>query len=188
MIRITGGEFRNRRLETPKGMDIRPTREVMRLALFNMFYNRILRCSVLEIFAGTGAVGFEALSRGAGEVTFVDNANQSINLLKTSAAKLDVEAKIHLIRRDWKPALRELGAMGRKFDLIFADPPWKSDLELPVLELVIETGILAEHGWLAVESPGGRKTAFPADLLPIRVDRDYGISRLTVFTREQEEG
>ena len=188
MIRITGGDFRNRRLDTPKNWDIRPTREVMRLALFNMYYNRILRASVLEIFAGTGAVGFDALSRKAAEVTFVDNANQSIQLLKSSAAKLEVEERIHLIRRDWKPALRELGALGRKFDLIFADPPWKSDLERAVLELVVETGILAENGWLAIESPGGRATAFPADLLPVRVDRDYGISRLTVFTTEQDEG
>lgn len=185
MLRLTGGEYRNRRLETPKGLEIRPTREVMRLALFNMLYNRIVKARVLELFAGCGAVGFEALSRGATEVTFVDNSNVSITLIRRTAQTLECSNRVRTDRRDWHAAVRELGKSGATFDFIFADPPWKDDRELAILQDVLDAGLLAPHGWLAIESPVARKTVFPTDRLPIRTDRNYGISRLTVFSEEE---
>ncbi|MCB1385124.1 MAG: 16S rRNA (guanine(966)-N(2))-methyltransferase RsmD [Nitratireductor sp.] len=141
-MRIVGGEFRGRRLAAPKSDRIRPTTDRNRESLFNILSNRIdLDGSrVIDLFAGTGALGFEALSRGAGHALFVDDGAEARALLQQNIESLGLQGRARLFRRD----ATRLGAIGtlRPFDLAFLDPPYGRGLGERAL------GALRAGGWL----------------------------------------
>lgn len=142
-MRIVAGEFGGRRLLTLQGKDIRPTSDKIRGAIFNSLHSRgvVEGANVLDGFCGTGALGLEALSRGAAECTFIDIVRDSLDLAKENAKALGVEERC-------KFRLKELAKIGQntenesKFSLIFLDPPYKKNLISPALQ------ILAEGAWL----------------------------------------
>lgn len=138
-LRIIGGEWRGRKLRFADGEGLRPTTDRVRETLFNWLAPRIHGARCLDLFAGSGALGLEALSRGAGEVVFVDNNPTAIAALKENLALLKAN-NASVIRCD---ALAYLRDGSRPFDVVFLDPPFRRDLLQPVLNL------LAEGGWLA---------------------------------------
>lgn len=121
---IIAGLYRGRRLVSPKGPQTRPTAGRLREALFNICQNRIEGAAFLDLFAGSGAMGFEALSRGAQSATFVDSHRESIQSIKANAAHLLVESRAHVLKGDVIPTLAWLEKQGHAFDIIFADPPY----------------------------------------------------------------
>lgn len=121
---IIGGQFRRRKLAAPKGMNTRPTASRVREALFNVLQLYVEGARVLDLFSGSGALGLEALSRGAESVTFVEKNTQAIQALKENIADLQVEKQSSVIVSDvfkWIPHFQ-----GEAFDLILADPPYES--------------------------------------------------------------
>lgn len=138
-LRIIGGEWRGRKLRFADGEGLRPTTDRVRETLFNWLAPRIQGARCLDLFAGSGALGLEALSRGAAEVIFVDTNPAAITTLKENLALLKAE-NAEVIRGD---GLNYLQGNLRQFDVVFLDPPFRRDLLQPALKL------LAEQGWLA---------------------------------------
>jgi 16S rRNA (guanine966-N2)-methyltransferase len=120
-LTITGGTLRSRRVPTPPGRAVRPTPSRVKEALFSILGSRVERARVLDLFAGSGALGFEALSRGAAEVTFVERHRSTADALRSVARTLGVDGQVAVISAD---AQRAPGRLDGRFDLVFADPPY----------------------------------------------------------------
>lgn len=149
-MRIVAGEFRGRRLHTPRGETIRPTADRVREAVFSILAPRVRDALVLDLYAGTGALGLEALSRGAAGVVFVDHDPGAIRLVRSNIELCGAEGRSRIIRAHVAGALRQLAAEGLVFSLIFLDPPYgKGHVEatLPDLHRVADaaTLVVAEH-------------------------------------------
>jgi 16S rRNA (guanine966-N2)-methyltransferase len=175
-LRVSGGHARGRRLKAPK--NIRPTQGMVKQALFNMVGPRIEGARVLDLFAGSGAIGIEALSRGAASVTFVDQEPRGLAILRQNLDALGFKDRAHVVRGDvvrWVEASRDAV---RAADFIFLDPPYEDvvlDRSLKALDAALEKAtVLAEHS---------RRQSLP-QLERLRVDRQrrYGDTLVTVFT------
>uniref|UniRef100_A0A7C2K5J9 16S rRNA (Guanine(966)-N(2))-methyltransferase RsmD n=1 Tax=candidate division WOR-3 bacterium TaxID=2052148 RepID=A0A7C2K5J9_UNCW3 len=121
-IRLTGGENKRQSLRIPKG--IRPTRAIVKRSMFDTLRDFVVNADVLEIFAGSGAVGFEALSRGASSCVFIEKSREGMLTIIENAKKLGVLDRIRVIKADFVRGLNDLIREQKKFDLIFADPPY----------------------------------------------------------------
>ena len=141
-MKIIGGEFRGRRLKTLKSVKMRSTPMRVKEALFNILGNRVAGSSFLDLYAGSGQIGIEALSRGAKEVIFVDNHPSAISLIRTNLGFLPDEKSPKIPRNN---VLRAIGNLSRKkkiFDIIFLDPPYKSRLVRNTLQPLAKSDIL----------------------------------------------
>ncbi|NLI80743.1 MAG: 16S rRNA (guanine(966)-N(2))-methyltransferase RsmD [Deltaproteobacteria bacterium] len=149
-MRIVAGEFRGRRLDSPRTRKIRPTPDRVREALFSMLAQELPGAKVLDLFAGTGALGLEALSRGAAFSVFVDNDPEALRLIYSNIRRCGVEVRTRVIAAPAEAALSLMADEGSVFDLIFMDPPYgKGHLEtlLPQLHRIAgaATLVIAEH-------------------------------------------
>ncbi len=149
-MRIVAGEFRGRRLHTPGGEAIRPTADRVREALFSILGPRVANAMVLDLYAGTGALGLEALSRGAARAVFVDQSPGAIRLVRSNIGLCGAEGRSRTIRAHVPKALRQLAAEGVVFSLIFLDPPYGRghvEATLPDLHRIAHatTLVIAEH-------------------------------------------
>lgn len=182
---LTGGSHRSRRLYAPEGRDTRPTRAMVREALFNMLQGAAEGAQVLDLFAGSGALGFEAISRGAEAVVFCDRAADAIAVIRKNAALLKEEARCAFLRMDWQQGLGQLSAAGRQFDLVFLDPPYGLDLS-PVLKALQSMKLLKKNVTLALEHGGKAALALPQGFEISKAKR-YGESGITLLTTVEEE-
>jgi 16S rRNA (guanine966-N2)-methyltransferase len=132
----------------------------------------------LDVFAGTGALGIEALSRGAESVVFVDSSSRSLAVLRRNLSSLELEACCRVLRSGAAAGIRRLGREGQRFDLAFMDPPYDSDLLEPTLRAVVEAGILASEGTVVVET-STRHPVEPVDGLSTIDERRYGDTLIT---------
>ena len=148
-MRIIAGKFKGRSLITMKDKSIRPTTDRVKESIFNLLQGYVEDAKVLDLFAGSGALGIEALSRGADSVTFADRSNDSVDTINTNLKK--VNGKINVIRKDFLSTIDYLSARKEKFDLIFLDPPYKQGLDKIAIDKIDECGILAEDGIIVVE-------------------------------------
>jgi 16S rRNA (guanine(966)-N(2))-methyltransferase RsmD len=121
-VRVIAGELKGRRLEVPSWEGLRPTSDKLRETLFNVLTTRVAGADVLDAYAGTGAVGIEALSRGAAHVTFVDSDPRAARLIEANLGRLGVRNRYAIIRAGLADAVRQLRA--QRFDIIFLDPPY----------------------------------------------------------------
>ena len=176
-MRIIAGLWRGRPLAAPDGMATRPTADRVRETLFSMLTSRLgsfqdLR--VADLFAGSGALGFEALSRGAAEAVFVEREPTAIAAIRVNAAKLNAEAKIRIVSGS---ALHPQPA--EPFDLVFADPPYSPGSGTESVAAIETAGWLSSGGWMSVETARGdvvRPSQFVID-----AERDVGRARLTLL-------
>ena len=178
-MRIIAGEWRGRAIAAPPGMATRPTADRVRETLFSMLASRLgsfedLR--VADLFAGSGALGLEALSRGAAHATFVENAPQALAALRRNAEKLGASDRVRILSGS-ALALPKSQA----FDLIFADPPYHAGSGTAVIKAVTDAGWLGSGGWMSVET--GRDDAVDPGGLTIAATRDVGRARLTLLRR-----
>jgi 16S rRNA (guanine966-N2)-methyltransferase len=167
-VRVIAGRFGGRRLSAPRGAHTRPTADRVREALFSVLGD-VEGARVLDLFAGSGALGIEALSRGAAEATFVDSAPGAVRALRDNLSALELEAEVR--RRDARAFLRSARKSGRQYDLVFLDPPYRraaalaSDLDRDL------PAVLSPDARVAVET--GRQA--PLGLaLPLLDERRYG--------------
>jgi 16S rRNA (guanine966-N2)-methyltransferase len=124
MLRVIAGQYRSRILHAPHGMDTRPTSDRLRETLFNVLAPRIADAVFVDLYAGSGAVGIEALSRGAREAIFVEQAEASLRAIRGNLAALDIKGSYALEARSVAAALRNLTERGRQADIVFLDPPY----------------------------------------------------------------
>jgi 16S rRNA (guanine(966)-N(2))-methyltransferase RsmD len=167
-VRVIGGALKGRRLEAPRWEGLRPTSDKLRETLFNILASRIAGASFLDGYAGTGAVGIEAMSRGAGFVTFVEQDKRAIALIETNLRRCAVSDRYAIIRARFAdvPARAE----GRAFDLVFADPPYGAHELTEALEagasLVAPGGLLVlEHARRDVAPPSQTGVVKTRDLI-----------------------
>lgn len=151
-MRIIGGEFKGRRLKTLKSVKMRPTPMRVKEALFNILGNRVIGSSFLDLYAGSGQLGIEALSRGAEKVIFIDNHPSAIRLIRTNLGFLHPEKSLKIPRNNVLKAISNLSKEKKRFDIIFLDPPYESRLVKNTLQalaksdiLKITTLVIAEH-------------------------------------------
>ena len=176
-MRVITGTCRGRKLLEPAGMDVRPTTDQVKEALFNIVQFDIEGRKALDLFAGTGQLGIEALSRGAAECVFVDSARDSVRLVKENLKRCGLTARV--LQCDALGFLKT----GEQFDLIFLDPPYGTGLDAKAMEAVKEFDILSKGGIMVCESrPEAKLPEFPAEYGSTRTYR-YGKIKLTVVTR-----
>ena len=181
-MRVISGTARGKRLKAPRGMDTRPITDMIKEALFNVLGSSIAGASLLDLFAGSGSVGIEALSRGAEQVIFIDNSNQSVKIISDNLNNCGFSENYELYRSDVFRAIEILKRRGLKFDYIYADPPFTVEsIFIPLLELLDRTPLFAEEGSLIIRS--SRKKTLPVKLSRLEEYRldNYGKSSLHYY-------
>lgn len=148
MIRITGGINRSRLLETPNVSTTKPTMDKVRAGVFSALGPAVEGANVLDLFAGSGSYGFEALSRGAACATFVDSSSVAVDTIKKNAAKLNQE-NVTIIQGE---VLAFLEQNLQEFSIIFVDPPYKLDVYEDVVKTLIRRNILSSNAIIVLES------------------------------------
>jgi 16S rRNA (guanine966-N2)-methyltransferase len=123
-MRITGGQAARRILKVPKGLDVRPTPDLVKQAVFNSLGARVVDARVLELFAGSGALSLECLSRGAAAATCIEKSHRHAAFIRSNAAAAGYGEMLEVRTQDVFPALNQLAENGKEFDLILADPPY----------------------------------------------------------------
>lgn len=164
-MRVITGTTRGRRLRTPENYDIRPTTDNVKESLFNIIQFDVEGRKVLDLFAGTGQLGIECLSRGADSVVFVDESREAVNIVKDNLKTCGLSASV--LQMDALSYLRGCG----KFDLIFVDPPYDSNLYEEVLKIINSVDILSDGGIIICEAR--RERQLPEMTEPYRKLREY---------------
>jgi 16S rRNA (guanine(966)-N(2))-methyltransferase RsmD len=150
-MRIIAGDAKGRRLFSPSGRDTRPTSDLVKGSLFNILGNRVLDAKVLDLFAGTGNLGVEAISRGALSCVFIDNSRESIKIVHQNINMLKYSQFCEVYDNDSIDALRILSRRNLKFNIIFIDPPYHKDIIPQCLKKIGELGLLENKGIIAAE-------------------------------------
>lgn len=177
-MRIIAGKWRGRPLQVPAGQNTRPTADRAREALFSMLSSRIGTfegLKVADIFAGTGALGLEALSRGAEICTFVEQDRDALKVLKANVAKLGAEGDVLPI------SVAALGPARRQYDLLMFDPPYGSGGAGALLEKMTRLGWAAPSAWATVET--GPDEQVSAEGWTLDAERRHGVAKLSVLFR-----
>lgn len=181
-MQIIAGAYKSRQLKTPKGRATRPSSSRLREALFNILQGTIEGACFLDLFAGSGAVGLEALSRGAREAVFIEKEREAARCIKQNIAALEVGGRASLFTGD---LFSLLGRLRKSFDIIFADPPYESGpLSGRLLQLIDETELLKPGGLFLLEE--SEKTAIEAEglkSLSLLERRRFGTSALLQFKK-----
>jgi 16S rRNA (guanine966-N2)-methyltransferase len=181
-MRIIGGEFRSRLIEIPKGVEIRPTQDKVRQAIFNVLGNDLTGLNVLELFAGSGAFGIEAISRGARYVTFVDNNSICIKTIRKNLESLGVEdGKFELIWANALSILSRLEKEGNAYDLIFLDPPYYKNIARKCLSNIDAYDILSPHSLTVIEHFKKDNLALDLSNLVLEKEKQYGDTVISIF-------
>ncbi|MGE5753125.1 MAG: 16S rRNA (guanine(966)-N(2))-methyltransferase RsmD [Deltaproteobacteria bacterium] len=179
-MRIVAGKWRGRPLRAPKGLAVRPTTDRVREAIFDILGERVSGTSVLDLFAGSGALGLEALSRGASRAVFVEPDPAAFAVLKKNVESLgagDSEAW----PLDYRQALRRLRARSMRFDLVFLDPPYRKGLAPDSAAVLSRAGLVREGGSVVVEEAfRAPEASFPEGWV-LSTDRRYGDTRVMLF-------
>lgn len=180
-MRITGGTFKNQILKSPKGEQTRPTSERLRETVFNIAQDYVEGKTFLDLFAGSGAVGIEAISRGASFATFIEKDRKALHALQENIKKLGLEDQSKVFAGDVLTLLKRL--KGKSFDLIFIDPPYEKGFQEKPLLLIDELGLLAEEGVIFVEESINNELTFPEYAnFQLRNKRKMGGTFLYEFT------
>lgn len=176
-MRIVAGSRKGHRIAAPKGLATRPTGDRVREAAFSLI-GPVEGAAVLDVFAGSGAMGLEALSRGAGSCVFVEQDRDACRVIQANLEKLRLTGAV-VVNRDAAAALRDERAGGRRYDLVLVDPPYGEwERHAPVLAEGLPE-LLAESGLVVVETSDRVEPALPLCLV---TSRRYGSARITVFS------
>lgn len=150
-MRIIGGIKGGRRLRASFNKGLRPTRDMVKEAVFNMLQHELEGSSFLDIFAGVGSIGIEALSRGAKEVYFVEKGRTTVKMLKENINSLELNENAVILNMDFQRAIRTLKVRKKKFDIIYVDPPYSSDFADKTLDLLSSSNVLSSRGIIMIE-------------------------------------
>ena len=183
-MRVITGTARGRRLKDLEGMETRPTTDRVKEGLFSALQFDIEGRRVLDLFAGTGQLGIECLSRGAVSAVFVDRRADAVKLIRENLKVTELTDRAKVISGD---SMEYLKGLREKFDLIFLDPPYEAGLLEPAIAQIAKFDILAPHGIIVAEHPVEK--AMPALAEPYRIQKTYryGKIALTLYRRSANE-
>jgi len=180
-IRIVAGSHKGRRLRVPSGDKVRPTADRVREAVFSALGD-LGGTRVLDLFAGSGALGLEALSRGSTHCTFVEHDREVATVLRGNIASLGLESRAEVLQTGHESALRRLTQRGGRFDLLFMDPPYTMLTQVDEAVATVLPQLLRVGGIVVVEGP---LTAQASLGFPIVFERRYGNTLISIYAEEQ---
>lgn len=186
-MRIISGLARGTKLYTLDGENTRPTLDRIKEPLFSIIQNYINGSVVLDLFSGSGALGLEALSRGAKKAVLCDKSYEAIEIIKKNINKTHMEEKAKVVNADYKKCLLSLN---EKFDIIFLDPPYKLNIAVNALEIILENNLLSPNGIIIIETDEEeRETQKIKELNNIEIInfKKYGRVKL-IFLKLKERG
>ncbi|MFZ5643329.1 MAG: 16S rRNA (guanine(966)-N(2))-methyltransferase RsmD [Bacillota bacterium] len=180
-MRIIAGSAKKRVLKVPAGWTGRPTADRVKESLFNILGNSVIGCNFLDLFAGTGNVGIEALSRGALKAVFVEKDRLAATAIRQNIKLTGFENNSKVIIKDVYTSLAELKEMRETFNLVFLDPPYGKGFEIPVINTLVNLDLLASDGILVAES--SKRETMPPEITNIKLIRQerYGDTMLSFY-------
>ena len=178
-MRIIAGTAKRTVLVTPKGINTRPTSDMARESLFNIFAANIVGASFLDLFCGSGAVGLEALSRGAAEVVLVDSSKLAISATVQNLQKSKLSGA-RIIESTVQKAISKLSATNCVFDYIFLDPPYETNLLAQTMQQLSNASLLAKSGMIIAETD--TKLPIPTSDFALVDNRKYGRTSFLLYT------
>lgn len=179
-MRIIAGALKGRRLAPVKGR-VRPTGAKVREAIFNILGDTVAEAKVLDLFAGTGALGLEALSRGAKAAIFVEDQPQALQVLRRNLERLALTARTQVLPVSVYAALKKLTARGEKFDVAFLDPPYGGEEALAALQALAAAAIMTPGAWVVAEHSRRDHLPETAGSLARRELRRYGDTQVAFY-------
>jgi 16S rRNA (guanine(966)-N(2))-methyltransferase RsmD len=185
-MRIIGGNARGRRLKPAKGQAVRPTSARVKEALFDILPRDLCGAKILDLFAGTGNVSIEAISRGASEAILIDSSIQSGKVIRENLRRLRFADRTKVWIMPVSRALRLLARRGESFDIIFLDPPYERDWVGATLKVIAQGSLLRPTGVLIVEHSVREDVTSRRGTLALVDQRDYGDTRLSFFKHSAE--
>lgn len=192
-MRISAGEFKGRKIGTKKLFakktgkdDLRPTPAKVREAIYDILQTEIEGASLLDLYAGTGTVGMEALSRGAEHVVFVESVRLRAKAISDLIDKLNLAAKAAVYCEETESFLRRASLTGDTYDIIFADPPYASDELSKILPLISKYGMVKAEGVVLCEHAAKMGLAGDAGSMKLRKQYRYGDTRLALYRKSDD--
>ena len=180
-MRIIAGAYKGKRLVTPRGDTTRPTADQVRIALMDTLMPWLPQARLLDLFAGAGGVGLEALSRGAAHVTFVERDARAVGALRDNVAAVGVGTAARVVRDDVPRALAALARAGERFSLVFLDPPYDTELTTLTLTALGDGAVLGEGALVVAQHLTKRAPAPQSGVLTAFRTRRFGETTLTFF-------
>ena len=181
-MRIIGGQLRGKKLISPRDRSVRPTSDRLRETIFNILASQVEGAAVLDLFAGTGALGIEALSRGAVSAWFVDRSRTTLSLLEKNLSACRLKDRSRCIRRDLEKDYHFLKTADPAFSLVFIDPPYARGLVQPALERLLKSRAMTPGALVVVEHSSAEPLASPGEGYRLEDQRRYG-KTLVSFAR-----
>ena len=179
-MKIISGTLKGRKINGYNIEGTRPTMDRVKESLFGMIQDNIKDSIVLDLFAGSGNLGIEAISNGAKLAYFIDNNPEVIKVLNQNISSLDIKSKSRVVLSDWKKALNNFSKENKKFDLIFIDPPYAYDVYEKILDKVNTLNLLTEEGLLIMEHHN-LKLPQEYDKLTLYKERNYGNKQINIY-------
>lgn len=173
-MRIISGIAKGRKLLSPEGMSTRPTLDRIKQSIFNIIQHQTVEAKVLDVFAGTGSLGLEAVSRGAKECFLIDKGDTTYKLLKENVDNLNFNDKCKCFQKDSYAALKEFGTKNLVFDLIFIDPPYAKEMIPPAVEIITEYNLLEKDGLIVSKIDSSEEIYKGNDKITLFDYRKYG--------------
>lgn len=186
-MNIIAGERRGAALFAPKGMDTRPTSAKVKESLFNIIQAYVPDAVVLDLFAGSGGLSFEALSRGAARAVLCDMDREACACIRRNAEKLRYQEQVTLLNRDWRQAVASLNPEKDRFDLVFLDPPYRMEITGECAALAAERGLLSDGALLVLEHRTGAVPVLPEKFILIK-ERTYGDTEIHFYRYMEGSG
>lgn len=186
-MRIIGGKHRGTKLYTLEGLDTRPTLDRVKESLFSILNFDLPNATILDLFAGSGALGLEAISRGAKKAVLCDKSKKAIHIIEQNVEKLNSNSEIQVIALDYLKALEKLKQQNEKFDIAFLDPPYQTELAVKASQLMIQNNLLQDEGRIIIETDRKQEIVNEInklDLFDIYDERKYGRVEL-IFLRQK---
>lgn len=173
-MRIIGGIARGTRLYTVDSLSTRPTLDRVRESIFNIIQNDIRDAVLLDLFSGSGAIGLEAVSRGAKQAILCDKSKEAINVIHKNIEKTHFQEKVKIYNTDFEKCLKQL--QGRKIDIIYLDPPYKTDFIIKALKLILELDLINEKSKIIIETDNEQNVLKEIEKINIKIvdKRKYG--------------
>lgn len=178
-MRIITGSAKGAKLKAPQGLDTRPTADRVKESVFNILGDIVVDANVLDLFAGTGNLGLEALSRGAKTAVFVDHGSESIGIIKENATHTKLIEHTEIYRNDVLRALDKFVQTNRSFDLLFCDPPYKKGFVQAILEKLDKDPIMAPNGIVVMEHSRHELVEDQWENLQLRRTERYGATLIS---------
>lgn len=176
-MRVISGMVRGKKLTSLEGLETRPTLDRVKEALFNILQFNLKDARILDLFSGSGALAIEGLSRGAKQAVLCDNSNKAIKVINKNLEDTKLKEKAVIINNDYINALEHIKKENKEFDIIFLDPPYKSDYIYKSIDKIIEYNLLAEKGIIVAETDDKNKIEEIKKIKNIEIydTRRYGI-------------